>query len=70
MLVRYEEIRNTDDILVIDECNRYLGECFLFDFVDAIDRDRDPIEENEYLYFFVDKEKLNLCFQSFSREII
>lgn len=59
MVVRLEEVRNSDTILVIDENNKYLGTMFYSDFADCIDSTKNEFEEDEYLYWFVDKEILN-----------
>ena len=68
MLVRYEEIKDTDEILVISEIGKFLGQCYMIDFVESLIEDREPIEEEDFILFFVDKDKLNFCFQSFSAE--
>lgn len=66
MIVRYEKSKE-ESILIIDECNKYLGECYIDPFVDAIE-ERDTFEEDGYEFFFVNREKLNLAFKSFSRQ--
>lgn len=58
MIVRYEEIRNSDEVLVISETGKYLGKMSMIDFVDCIDKDKDTFEEDDYLYFFADKKEL------------
>ena len=58
MIVRYEEIRNSDEVLVISETGKYLGKMLMVDFVDCIDKDRYTFEEDDYLYFFADKKEL------------
>ena len=58
MIVRHEEIRNSDEVLVISETGKYLGKMLMADFVDYIDRDKDTFEEDDYLYFFADKKEL------------
>ena len=60
MLIRYEKTTEHDIVLVIDEVDKFLGKIDLFDLVDCIDREKEPLNEDEYLYWFVDKEKLNL----------
>ena len=57
MIVRYEEIRNSDEVLVISETGKYLGKMLMVDFVDCIDFDKN-FEEDDYLYFFADKKEL------------
>lgn len=64
MIVRYENTKN-GTLLIIDECDVFHGECYSEDFIECME-ERDSFIENEYDYFFVDKEKLNFCFQSFS----
>lgn len=58
MLVRLEKIRKTNSSLVIDEVDRLLGKIREDKFIDCL-LDRDVLMENEYTYFFVDKELLN-----------
>ena len=62
MIVRYEEIRNSDEVLVISETGKYLGKMLMVDFVDCIDKDKDTLEEDDYLYFFADKKELESKF--------
>ena len=62
MIVRYEEIKNSDEVLVISETGKYLGKMLMIDFVDCLDRDKDVIEEDDYLYFFADKKQLERRF--------
>ena len=62
MIVRYEEIKNSDEVLVISETGKYLGKMLMIDFVDCLDRDKDVIEEDDYLYFFDDKKQLERRF--------
>ena len=62
MIVRYEEIRNSDEVLVISETGKYLGKMLMVDFVDCIDKDKDTLEEDDYLYFFTDKKELESKF--------
>ena len=62
MIVRYEEIRNSDEVLVISETGKYLGKMLMVDFVDCIDKDKDTLEEDDYLYFFADKKELESQF--------
>ena len=62
MIVRYEEIRNSDEVLVISETGKYLGKMLMVDFVDCLDRDKDVIEEDDYLYFSADKKELESKF--------
>ena len=62
MIVRYEEIRNSDEALVISETGKYLGKMLMVDFVDCIDKDKDTLEEDDYLYFFADKKELEKRF--------
>lgn len=58
MIIRYEEIRNSDEVLVISETGKYLGKMLTVDFVDCIDKDKDTFEEDDYLYFFADKKEI------------
>ena len=62
MIVRYEEIRNSDEVLVISETGKYLGKMLMVDFVDCIDKDKDTLEEDDYLYLFTDKKELESKF--------
>lgn len=70
MYIRYSDTKNEDVVLVIDELERYLGQVRLFDLLDIINKDKEPIEDDEYLYWFVEKDQLNICFNSFSSEKI
>ena len=58
MIVRVEEVRNTDTVLVVDELSRYLGKMFFSDFADCIVKDSEPIEEDNYLFWHVNKEQI------------
>ena len=66
MYVRTENPTDKNILLCIDEIDRYLGQISLDSFIDCMDGDKEPLIENEFEYYFVDKEKLNFCFQSFS----
>ena len=68
MIVRYETTHD-GTFLIVDECEKFLGECTSDDFIECME-DRDSFEEDFYWFFYVDKEKLNLCFQSFCAEKI
>lgn len=61
MLVRLEPVRKSQSVLVIDELGRYLG-CIeeLEFFIECSSVDLEPIEEDGYIYFHVDKDCLNL----------
>jgi hypothetical protein len=59
MIVRIEQIRNTDIVLVIDEVSKYIGKMHFADFAECILPDTEPIEEDEYLFWRVDKNMLN-----------
>ncbi len=58
MLVRIEECEN-HMVLITDELEHYLGMMCFSEFVDLIDDSKEPLEENDYLYYSVDKIELN-----------
>lgn len=59
MYVRIEQIKDTDIVLIIDENDKYLGKMFFYDFVDCIVETKEELEEDEYLFFYVEKETLD-----------
>lgn len=61
MLVRTEFIRNSSNLLVVDELDKYLGEITQSDFIEAME-DRDSIKIDDYIFYHVDKF---LLFHSF-----
>ncbi len=67
MYCKCEELNN-GNVLVTDEISRFLGEIPIEMFIDSIDGDKEGFTQDEDFYFYVDKEKLNFCFQSFSAE--
>lgn len=54
MIVRIEPVYKTDNVLVIDENDKFIGEVHYSDFVDCL-QDEDGFEEDGYLYFTVSK---------------
>jgi hypothetical protein len=54
MIVRLEKTKNKELSLVIDENSKYLGKIYDEDFIHCME-DRDPFEEDDYLWFFVNK---------------
>ena len=70
MYIRWENTSEEEIVLVVDEIGKFLGKADLFVLVDIIDDHKDVIEEDGEVYFFVNKENLNYCFQSFSGKII
>jgi GT2 family glycosyltransferase len=59
MFIRFEEVRGTDSVLVISETDKFLGEMLIVDLIDCVDKDKDILEEDNYVYWSVDKNKLN-----------
>lgn len=60
MIVRVENIKNSDILLVIDELGRYIGTVTGEDFfTDCIIKDKEEFEEDDYLFFHVDKKCLS-----------
>ena len=59
MVVRFEEVRNTDTILIIDELSRYMGKMYLSDFPECVIDKTEPFEEDNYLFWHVDKNIIN-----------
>lgn len=59
MIVRIEDVRNSSQVLVISELDKYLG--YLEDvefFLECTNVKLEPIEEDGYVYFHVDKNCL------------
>lgn len=67
MIVRYEKIRGSDNLIIISETEKFLGEVSLDQFISCME-DRDSFSECDYDWFYVDKNKLFSVFQSFSGE--
>ena len=59
MIIRFEKIRKTNRYIVVDELDKYLGEIDELSFTDVI-LDKDPFEENEYTWYYADKQLLFL----------
>lgn len=60
MLVRLESIKNSEQVLVIDEIGRFLGEIDSVEFfLTCVLDDEDILEEDYYIYYKVDKGCLN-----------
>lgn len=59
MIVRIEEVRGTDTVLVVDEVGKYLGRCFYSDFSECVAEDAEPFEEDCEIYWYVDGNMLN-----------
>lgn len=62
MLVRIEKIKKSTNLLVISELNKFLGEITNDSFIECWDSDVELIEEDEYMFYTIDK---NILFQSF-----
>lgn len=62
MICRYEQADN-DTILVISEVDVFLGQCEINSFVDCIE-DRDTFEEDDFIWYYVNKEKLFSVFSA------
>lgn len=59
MYIRIEATR-TSTVLVIDEIGRYIGSVDEEElFMECIDIDLEPLIEDDYIYYLVDKECLN-----------
>lgn len=68
MYIRWENTSEEEVVLVIDEIGKFLGKVDLFMLVDIIDDHKDTIEEDDDVYFFVEKDKLFSVLNSFSGE--
>lgn len=68
MYIRWENTNEEEVVLVIDEIGKFLGKVDLFMLVDIIDDHKDTIEEDDDVYFFVEKDKLFSVLNSFSGE--
>lgn len=60
MLVRLEDVFKSKSILLIDEIGRYIGQTNEIEFfTSCINIHLEPIEEDGYIYYFVDRDCLN-----------
>lgn len=58
MYIRIEATR-TETLLVIDEIGRYLGSIDGYNlFMECIDIDLEPLIEDDYIFYLVDKNRL------------
>jgi hypothetical protein len=62
MIVRLERIRNSTNLLVVNELDKFLGEITKDDFISCWDDSVDLIEEDGYMFYTVNK---NCLFNSF-----
>jgi len=62
MIVRVETIRKTNQYIVVDEIGKYIGKIDELSFIDTF-LDKDPFEEDEYTWYYVDKQLLFLKIQ-------
>ena len=59
MYTRIERIRNSESVLLIDEIGRYKGQVDELElFMECIREDIPALEEDGYVYHFVDKKCL------------
>lgn len=59
MYTRIERIRNSESVLLIDEIGRYKGQVDELElFMECIREDIPALEEDGYVYHFVDKRCL------------
>lgn len=59
MYIRLERLRKTDSVLLIDEIGRYRGQVDELElFMECIREDIPVLEEDGYVYHFVDKKCL------------
>lgn len=59
MLVRFEEIKDSNVVLIVDENQKYLGKLYNDTFFSCILDNKEPIDENDFTYWFVDKKLIN-----------
>jgi hypothetical protein len=59
MIIRVENIKDSDVVLVVSELDKYIGKMYFYEFVECLDDTREPIEEDEHTWWFVDKVKIN-----------
>jgi hypothetical protein len=60
MYIRLERLRKTESVLLIDEIGRYKGQVDELElFMECIREDIPALEEDGYVYHFVDKECLD-----------
>lgn len=53
MIVRYEKIRDSDNLIIISETEKFLGEVSLDQFISCME-DRDSFSEYDYDWFYVE----------------
>jgi hypothetical protein len=59
MYIKIERIRNSESVLLIDEIGRYKGQVDELElFMECIREDIPALEEDGYVYHFVDKRCL------------
>ena len=60
MLIRMETIRNSNEVLVIDELGKYIGALENEHvFYNCINTDLEPLEEDGYVFYHTNKNELN-----------
>ena len=60
MYIRLEAIRKTSTVLVVSEIGKYLGEVDEEElFIECINIDLEPLIEDDYIFYLVDKNCLN-----------
>ena len=60
MIVRIESIRNSDSLLVISETDKYLGQLESIEHFTNCLEDREPFEEDEYIWHYIKNDCLCL----------
>jgi len=60
MIVRLENVVNSKSVLIVDELSRYIGQTDEIEFfTSCINIHLEPLEEDGYIYYFVDKDCLS-----------
>lgn len=59
MLIRLEKVHNSSMVLIVDEVDKFIGEVDEDNlFMECIDIDLEPLIEDDYIYYLVDKNCL------------
>ena len=55
MFVRLERIQKSQEIIIVDEIDRVIGTVKEVDFFfNCVDTEKEPLEEDDYLFYCVD----------------
>ena len=55
MYIKIEKIQKSSQIILVDEVGKYLGMLENIEqFLECVDLDREPLEEDGYVFYFVE----------------